>query len=184
MKKFLFILLTGLLVGCSTNTESNIEVIEPTSLVLETGKENEVIRFETEFGDYESYSGDILVNTSDTLGFICENRYSTLDCGGSYTDKFSVVISNNVITIYNTSYNTTADNGYTSRYEISTDSSFLSILNNTLSEYDWVSTYTEIRKFISGHSAVTMSKGMSDTSSKDEDGNYFWEIEFNKLLGN
>ena len=163
MKKLLVILLMStMLIGCSNKNLSE----QPSEQTIFSGEKLET-------------------SISDTVGFRCWRRHMSDTEGGSSSTTYNVVIFGDNMTLYEVSGGTTAGNGYTILYDISLANYFKNRLVELVNTEDWETLYSKLNDITSIKSIEesVVSEGMTDDSSRNEDGSYKWESEFNKKLG-
>lgn len=122
-------------------------------------------------------------NTQSVLAFECCKSYNDGTEGGSSSQQYSVAIKENVMTIYCTHHDTTASNGITIKYEININSLDINTLDKYITNENWEILHDEITRYINTtENGVIVSGGMTDKSSRNEDGSYIWETEFHSMI--
>ena len=158
------------------------------SLLILSGCTKEELKEQETFSttyeaDIEKAYGQRFTSKQNVLAFECCKSYDDGTEGGSSSQQYSVVIKENVMTIYCTHHDTTASNGITIKYEVNIDSLDINTLDEYITNEDWEILHDEITKYINTtENGIIVSGGMTDKSSRNEDGSYIWETEFHSMI--
>lgn len=182
--KVILLLLTLSFTGCGANQEvkeskaiNSTEVIEIT--IDESKNEYEETETESE-NDSDSYRVTDL-SGKEKIAFVCKKSSGDPDLeGGSSSDQYSVVIDGTNMVVYKTFIGTTADNGFTTMYNLTIDEE--AEIKSYLSTSDWKSLYETIVQYVDENEGTVVSTGMNDSDSRNEDGSYKWEDDFKSLV--
>lgn len=142
------------------------------------------------FPPIESFDGDnyyickVLYYDDVDSKLVClADMHNDSGCdGGSYGDELSVVVCDNVLTVYKTKFCTTSDNGYTTKYEVAVNDDFENlIVKQCIFNKRADEAYNIISNAISEEPSTVVSNGMTDSESRNLDGSYKWYDEFESL---
>ena len=149
------------------------------TMVEKDSTSNGETKGETKDEDKEQgrYKGEIVNETGKILAFICSSTLGRLDTdGGNSQDFYRCVTNGDLIYMYNTTYNATADDGFTVKYTKTLDTNDLKQIKEYVTSNSWNKLYDMISILCdNAEEDEIVCKNSKDIEGAD------WIIEFNNL---